>query len=53
MKSLTYFFQQGQDLFDQAKHLVDETSDYEAGRAKLFENIDKYKYPPALNEYDD
>jgi TPR repeat protein len=40
-------------LFDQAKHIVDETSDYEAARAKLFEAADKYKYPPALNEYGD
>ncbi len=45
------FFLQGKALFDQAKHLVDEFADYEAARAKLFEAADKYKYPPALNEY--
>jgi hypothetical protein len=37
---------------DQAKHIVDESYDYEAARAKLKEAAEKYKYAPALNEYD-
>ena len=46
-------FLQGKALFDQAKHIVEESSDYEAARAKLQEAAEKFNYGPALSEYAD